>query len=56
MTRFFAWFLVIFAIQSPPNHEEVTTVAVKLRAMGMFTLDHMGSTFAGFDEGMAPAN
>ncbi len=34
----------------------VTTDAVKFKAIGMFTFDHIGSTVEGFEDGTAPAS
>ena len=34
----------------------MTTVAVKFKAMGMDTLDHIGSTVVGLEAGIAPAS
>jgi hypothetical protein len=34
----------------------VTIDAVKFKAMGMFTIDHMGSTFCGLLDGTEPAS
>ena len=40
---------------SPPQ-ALVTTDAVKFKAMGMKTDDHMGSSVVGLDAGIAPAS
>ena len=49
-----AWALLIRFILPP--QALVTTVAVKFKAMGMFTELHMGSTEIGFEAGITPAS